>query len=178
MKHDIQSEILSRNLSSFLKLRTHSQHLKMDVHNWCPIFPCLLLSTFCCDIKASIQSSHFLSFHCLSVKLWNALVAKNYLIWSLLVVKGLKSSLFYHSRVRRAKLIVGEECQLIYRQVVSCYVRSFSYARKQTKHQRQNSLFEDLVSLREDALFSLFPGELPIFLILLSRTFHLRRSLC
>ena len=84
----------------------------------------------------------------------------------------------YHSRVRRAKLTVGEECQLIYRQVVSCYVRSFSYARKQTKHQRQNSLFEDLVSLREDALFSLFPGELPIFLILLSRTFHLRRSLC
>ena len=44
------------------------------------IFPCLLLSTLCCDIKASIQSSHFFSFHCLSVKLCNALVAKNYLM--------------------------------------------------------------------------------------------------
>ena len=32
MNQDVQSEILSRNLSSFLKLRTHSQHLKMDVH--------------------------------------------------------------------------------------------------------------------------------------------------
>ena len=38
MNHDIQSEILSRNLSSFWKLRTHSQHLKMDVHNWCSIY--------------------------------------------------------------------------------------------------------------------------------------------
>ena len=38
MNHDIRSEILSRNLSSFLKLRTHSQHLKMDVYNWSPIY--------------------------------------------------------------------------------------------------------------------------------------------
>ena len=38
MNRDIRSEILSRNLSSFLKLRTHSQHLKMDVHNWSPIY--------------------------------------------------------------------------------------------------------------------------------------------
>ena len=38
MNHDIQSEILFRNHSSFLKLRTHSQHLKMDVHNWCSIY--------------------------------------------------------------------------------------------------------------------------------------------
>ena len=38
MNHDIQSEILSRNLSSFWKLRTHSQHLKMDVHNCCPTY--------------------------------------------------------------------------------------------------------------------------------------------
>ena len=44
------------------------------------IFPCLLLSTLCCDIKASIQPSHFFPFHCLSVKLCNALVAKNYLM--------------------------------------------------------------------------------------------------
>ena len=35
------------------------------------IFPCFLISTICCDIKASIQFSHFLSFHCLSVKLCN-----------------------------------------------------------------------------------------------------------
>ena len=40
------------------------------------IFPCFLISTICCDIKASIQFSHFLSFHCLSVKLCNELVAK------------------------------------------------------------------------------------------------------
>ena len=51
---------------------------------------------------------------------------------------------------------------------------SFSYVRKQTKHQRQNSLLADLVFLREDVLFSLFPGKLPIFLILLSRTLYLR----
>ena len=38
MKHDIQSEILPGNLSSFLKLSTHPPHLKMDVHNWCPIY--------------------------------------------------------------------------------------------------------------------------------------------
>ena len=38
MNHDIRSEILSRNLSSFLKLRTHSQHLKMDFHNWSHIY--------------------------------------------------------------------------------------------------------------------------------------------
>ena len=36
--------------------------------------------------------------------------------WSLLVVKGLKSSLLYYSQVRRAKLTVGEECWLIYSQ--------------------------------------------------------------
>ena len=50
----------------------------------------------------------------------------------------------------------------------------FHNVRKQTKHQRQNSSFKDLVFLREDALFSLFPGKLPIFLILLSRTLYLR----
>ena len=36
---------------------------------------------------------------------------------------------------------------------------------------------EDLVFLGEDALFSSFPGKLPIFVIFPSRTFHLR-SLC
>ena len=50
----------------------------------------------------------------------------------------------------------------------------FHNVRKQTKHQRRNSSFKDLVFLREDALFSLFPGKLPIFLILLSRTLYLR----
>ena len=81
MNHDIQSEILSRNLSSFWKLRTHSQHLKMDVHIWCPIYiSMLLISTICCDIQASIQLSHFLSFHCLSFKLCNELVTKIYLM--------------------------------------------------------------------------------------------------
>ena len=81
MNHDIQSEILSKNLSSSWKLRTHSQHLKMDVHIWCPIYiSMLLISTICCDIKASIQFSHFLSFHCLSFKLCNELVAKIFLM--------------------------------------------------------------------------------------------------
>ena len=42
MNQDVQSEILSRNLSSFLKPRTHSQHLKMDVHNWCPVYISML----------------------------------------------------------------------------------------------------------------------------------------
>ena len=44
------------------------------------VFPCFLISTICCGIKASIQFNHFLSFHCLSDKLCNELVAKNYLM--------------------------------------------------------------------------------------------------
>ena len=95
------------------------------------------------------------------------------------MVKGLISSLFYHSRVGWAKLTFGEECLMwfhaTYEAELSTHMfLSFSYVRKQTKHQRQNSLLEDLVFLREDAFFSLFPGKLPIFLILLSRTLHLR----
>ena len=86
------------------------------------IFPCFLISTICCDIKASIQFSHFLSFHCLSVKLCNELVAKNYLITH--------------------KLTFAEECSYAtYEAELSTpMIFSFSYVRKQTKHQRQNSL--------------------------------------
>ena len=51
---------------------------------------------------------------------------------------------------------------------------SFSHVRKKTKYQRRNSLLEDLVFLRKDALFSSFPRKLPIFLILLSKTLYFR----
>ena len=87
------------------------------------IFPCFLMSTICCDIKASIQFSHFLSLHCLSVKLCNELVAKYYLMVTA-CGQRFKSSLLYHSQVGWANLTFGEECLLIYSQVVSCYVRS------------------------------------------------------
>ena len=188
MNHDIQSDILSKNLCSFLKLRTHPQHMKMDVHDRYPIYIlCLQISTICCDIKASIQFSHFLSFHCLSVKLCNALVAKYYLmitacgqrfkIISFVSFTGPKSEAYCW----RGMLVNLQPSGFMLRTKQNLTLICFSHfhnVRKQTKHQRQNSSFKDLVFLREDALFSLFPGKLPIFLILLSRTFHLRRGLC
>ena len=87
------------------------------------IFPCFLISTIFCDIKVSIQFSHFLFFHCQSVKLCNELVAKIYLM---VTACGKRFNIisFVSFTGRWAKLTFGEECLLIYSQVVSCYVRS------------------------------------------------------